>query len=113
MIFDPSSKMCNQHGDWYNAYLHVLHLHDDDKSFRKIYNHLGECEYDIDRCDIFKRNYRNRMKSNEQNQQEMDNYSIMDKIHCYYQHIYIETVLVDITFPNTEKNQFGHQLQRV
>eukprot|EP01084_Bolivina_argentea_P213367 362393_1 len=68
-------------------YFHLLIHHNSEADIEIIYEQFGGfC--DIFACNVFKRNYRNRNKQ----QMALRNYSaqqqIIDKIHCYYCHIF-------------------------
>eukprot|EP01084_Bolivina_argentea_P259231 437338_1 len=74
-------------------YFHLISDHNDNESFKFIYNRLTKC--DVTNCIIFSRHYRNRNK--EGNVQEMYgmldereiiSVQLMDKVHCYYLHSY-------------------------
>eukprot|EP01084_Bolivina_argentea_P261820 442610_1 len=61
-------------------YLHSIDQHSSDVAFEYIFNQLQICQ--VGKCEIFKRNHRDRNKTN---QFQYDN-DILDKIHCYYCH---------------------------
>eukprot|EP01084_Bolivina_argentea_P178799 309044_1 len=72
-----------------NIFLHLMHKHD--HQFEIIFNRLDFC--DIETCDFFKRNYRNKEKqniilSNFYDEKRILYYQILDKVHCYHQHCF-------------------------
>eukprot|EP01084_Bolivina_argentea_P035572 65967_1 len=72
-----------------NDYIHVLKAHDVDGEFEFIFNQLNLCH--IEKCNMFKRVYRDRNIENEQNKcliQISAIQEIIDIIHCYYFHSY-------------------------
>eukprot|EP01084_Bolivina_argentea_P006914 13064_1 len=72
-----------------NYYIHIMIKHDTDKDFNDIVEKLSNCN--LRKCDKFKRNYRDRLNSNEciyPHSLPMEYYQILDKIHCHYQHCY-------------------------
>eukprot|EP01084_Bolivina_argentea_P024564 45765_1 len=80
-----------------NDFLHLLDVHSSiDEQFESISNAFGFC--DVDKCDIFSRNYRNRSKyknnqklyalyqTNQNNAERISYYQILDKIHTFFHH---------------------------
>eukprot|EP01083_Nonionella_stella_P134162 408212_1 len=68
-----------------DMFLHLKQHHDSDDHFEYIYDHLPNCQ--VNHCDKFKRNYRNR--SAQHVREERHNppiQEILDKIHCYFKH---------------------------
>eukprot|EP01084_Bolivina_argentea_P270840 460636_1 len=74
-----------------NDYLHLLSQHNEDEKFEMIVNMFGHC--DIVKCDMFKRNYRDRTLSvmnDAYNTNAIDicHQQILDKIHVFFYHSY-------------------------
>eukprot|EP01084_Bolivina_argentea_P123697 219197_1 len=77
-----------------NDYHHILAQHDTDEEFEFIVNAFGDCN--IFKCQRFRRNYRDRYETKENNiNNKQNNISslniydeIIDKIHCYFLHTY-------------------------
>eukprot|EP01084_Bolivina_argentea_P207034 353330_1 len=74
-----------------NCYIHLIAAHADrNEQFEYVFDKLGICF--ADKCDIFKRNYRNR-KLERECKQSMEDVNdtvyaeIMDKMHCYFSHV--------------------------
>eukprot|EP01084_Bolivina_argentea_P215687 366243_1 len=68
-----------------NDYLHLLHEHDNNDQINYIVDKLGEC--DVSQCKLFSRNYTKRINNTETYACTVA-YSVIDKIHCYFQHCY-------------------------
>eukprot|EP01084_Bolivina_argentea_P041767 77102_1 len=82
--------------DFMNHFLHLMHNHSDDRQFELIVTKLGLCN--VAECDIFRRNYRDRIETVTEITETVNTntitvfckiyQSIMDKMHCYFQHCY-------------------------
>eukprot|EP01084_Bolivina_argentea_P238882 401370_1 len=74
-----------------DSFLHLKDEHDSEEQFEWIYNSLTNC--DINKCDSFRRNFRDRSEQSEKNDHKLGSHQtikleIVDKIHCYYYHSY-------------------------
>eukprot|EP01084_Bolivina_argentea_P070340 127875_1 len=72
-----------------NDFLYLSHHQNDDEQFESIYEQMGGC-CEIAECDKFKRNYRSRTRQDTQIYSHCPSavVQIMDKIHCFYRHVY-------------------------
>eukprot|EP01084_Bolivina_argentea_P109748 196120_1 len=71
------------------CYIHLIHEHDKDDEFEYIVQCLNPC--DLNKCQKFRRNYRNRNASKYDGNNKLQirdkvYYETMDKIHCYFYH---------------------------
>eukprot|EP01084_Bolivina_argentea_P302159 521507_1 len=99
--------------DILNNFHHLICFHDNDTEFELIHKQTMKCN--INKCMIFRRNYRDRLETrNDIEKRKMhyntnDNnaksiYQILDKIHCYYHHSY------DIGYRTNIKREQKHNL---
>eukprot|EP01084_Bolivina_argentea_P282537 483642_1 len=69
-------------------YIHLLQKHTENKQFEHIASQLGSC--DITNCSIYRDNYRivnsKLRKHQNKNQNDINYSSILNKMHCYFQH---------------------------
>eukprot|EP01084_Bolivina_argentea_P271121 461200_1 len=83
-----------------NDFLHCIFTHNDDDTFKVVADTLGICN--LESCEIFRRNYRDRGKMAIDNKKRSEIYAgtgtdavysigmlqVLDKIHCYFMHSY-------------------------
>eukprot|EP01083_Nonionella_stella_P058950 154305_1 len=71
-----------------NAYLHLTETCDTEHRFEQVANSFKTC--DINACNAFRRNYRNRniLAQEHKQKQNIASLQILDKIHCYVSHCY-------------------------
>eukprot|EP00483_Globobulimina_turgida_P008532 UN08549 len=69
--------------DTFDNYTHLLQYHDNDNDFEHIYNVFGGfC--DMNECNMFKRNYRNRSEGHNENQYESSTASKIQIVFAIY-----------------------------
>eukprot|EP01084_Bolivina_argentea_P134595 237380_1 len=76
---------CKDLNYMFNAYLHLLHNHDNGNDFEYITNQFESC--DVFECSGYGRNHRDRSQ-HDCNHLPSTSIDILDTIHCYFKHSY-------------------------